>query len=320
MAPLLCCFEGNMEGKKDNRTKGLIIAAVSETIFGTSFIFIRKIVASVTVMTLLSWRNIIGFLTINLLVLMRVIKVDFKGKNLKPLLLLCSFQPISYYIFETISVKMTTASEAGMFLAATPIITMIFSALFIKDRPSGRQVLFMCITVSGGLLAAAAGGLSASGNLTGYFLLLLAMCSESAFAVTSQITDQFTSVEKTYVQTCAGTVVFTICAIVEQTAAGTLKDSAMLIFTDRTFLVCVLCLALGCNVIGFFMANYALVAIGATRRAAFGGLGTITAILGGVLILGESFSAIQIVATILILTGVYGVNFGSKARTKIHTK
>ena len=107
---------------------------------------------------------------------------------------------------------------------------------------------------------------------------------------------------------------------VEQTAAGTLKDSAMLIFTDRTFLVCVLCLALGCNVIGFFMANYALVAIGATRRAVFGGLGTITAILGGVLILGESFSAIQIVATILILTGVYGVNFGSKARTKIHTK
>ena len=68
------------------------------------------------------------------------------------------------------------------------------------------------------------------------------------------------------------------------------------------------------------MANYALVAIGATRRAVFGGLGTITAILGGVLILGESFSAIQIVATILILTGVYGVNFGSKARTKIHTK
>lgn len=303
-----------MCNEKDKFLKGIIIAAVSEFIFGMSFVFIKMVVSDVTVMTLLAWRNIIGFTTMTIVIVLGILKLNLKGKNLKPLLLLCCFQPVSYYIFETIGVKMTTASESGMFFASIPIVTMLFSAVFIRDMPNRKQVLFMFVTVSGGIIAAVTSGLDTSGNLAGYFFLLFAMFSESAFAITSQTMKNFTSTEKTYIQICAGTFVFTACAIIEQGFRGTLKESAMLIFTDRTFLICILFLGIGCNVIGFFMANYALPIIGATRRAAFGGIGTITAIIGGVCVLHESFTGIQFFATILILIGAYGVNFSGNRK------
>jgi drug/metabolite transporter (DMT)-like permease len=223
-----------------------------------------------------------------------------------------SRMPVTYYIFETAGVRITTASESGMLLACCPIITMCFAALFLRDIHTRKQACFMAVTVAGGLLAAAVGGIQTSGNGLGYLFLLIAMCCEAAYAILSQAIRSFNSAEKTFAMLLAGTVVFTALAVTEQTAAGTLTTYLLLPLHDRKFLTAVLFLSLGCNVTGFLCGNYVLPIIGATKRGACGGFGTVVAILGGVIILKESFLPLQMVATVLILAGAYGVLFSSR--------
>lgn len=298
--------------EKSRQTKGIAIAVFSEVLFGLSFIFIRLCVNEVSIFTLLSWRSLLAFGAMSVCAVLGIVKIDLRGKNLRPLLILSLFQPISYFIMETLGVRFTTASESGTLLACIPIVTMVFSTVFLKDRPTRQQVGFMLLSVAGAVIIGLLNGFSASSNVVGYLFLLCAMCSESAYAITAQKLKEFNSAEKTYAMITSGAVFFTGCALVEHTTKGTLSYYFTLPFIDLNFLVCILYLSLGCSVIAFFCANYSISIIGATRRAAFAGLATVTAIIGGVFYLGEAFSLIQGIATVLILIGAYGVNRSSR--------
>ena len=305
---------------KRNETIALFIGLFSEMLFGASFVFIKMVRDSISIFSLLAWRNIFGLIFMVFLIKAGVLKVDYRGKGLKPLLLLSLFQPVTYYIFETAGVRMTTASESGMLLACCPIITMCFAAAFLKDMPTRKQACFMVMTVAGGLLAAAVGGIRTSGNGFGYLFLLIAMCCEASYAILSQSIRSFNSAEKTFAMVSAGALVFTLLAAAEQIAVGNLKDFIFLPVHDKQFLIAVLFLSLGCNVIGFLCGNYVLPIIGATKRGACGGFGTVVAILGGVIILKESFLPLQMVATVLILAGAYGVLFSSRPEPAVEDR
>ena len=79
-------------------------------------------------------------------------------------------------------------------------------------------------------------------------------------------------------------------------------------FTDMQFLTAVLYLALGCQTVAFILHNYGISVIGANRSSSFAGITTLTSVLSGVIILGESFSVLQGIATLLILIGAYEAN------------
>ncbi len=295
----------------------LFIAVCSEIVFGLSFIFIKMCVDTISVFTLLSWRSITAFTAMTLCALLGIVKIDLRGKDLRPLFLLSLFQPVLYFIMETLGVRFTNASERGTLLSCVPIITMLFSAVFLKDRPNRRQVFFMLISVAGAVMIGTMNGFTASSSAIGYLFLLVAMCSESAYAITSQKIKNFNSAEKTYGMIISGTVVFTGCALIEHGVKGTLREYITLPFHDTGFLICILYLGIGCSVVAFFCANYAISVIGATRRAVFAGLATVTSIVGGVFYLGEPFSFLQGVATVLILIGAYGVNRGGSGQKPI---
>lgn len=286
----------------------IIFSIISEAIFGLSFIFIKSNLETVSVFTLLSWRYLVAFLGMTACVLLGFVKVDFRGKDLKKLFMLSLFQPVLYFSFETMGLSMTTASEGGTILTCLPIITMIFSAVFIKDKPTGRQIIFMLITVAGALIIGTLNGVTSSHNLLGYLFLILAMCCDSAYCITSQSLKNFTSGEKTYAMTISGAVSFWLFALIEHGSKGTVSDLVTLPFEDIGFLICALYLGLGCSLTGYFMVNYSISIIGATRRASFVGIATVMAVLGGVLYLGDHFSLLQGVATVLIIGGAYGVN------------
>ncbi len=288
---------------------------ITSTFFGLSFIFIKLVVDEIPLFSMLAWRNVIALIAMTICAFAGILKINLKGKDLRPLLVLSLFQPILYYIFEALGVKMTTASESGIIIACIPIMTMIFSIIFLKDKPTKLQALFMVLTVAGAVIVAGIGGLKTSSNLLGYFILILAVCSDSAYSITSQKLKDFTSAEKTYSMCVTGTVVFTIGALIQNGAQGTIKEFITLPFTNTGFLICVLYLAIGCNIIAYLCSNYAISLIGATRRSAFAAVSTVITVIAGVLYLHEPFSGLQAFATALILIGATGVNLAVKKET-----
>lgn len=293
--------------------KAVCACLVTSFFFGLSFIFIKMCVTEISLFSMLAWRNIIALIAMTVCILLGVLDVNLKGKDIKPLILLSFFQPILYYIFEALGVKLTTASESGIIIACIPIMTMIFSTIFLKDKPTGKQIIFMVMTVCGAIIVASIGGLKTSSNLLGYFILILAVCSDSAYSITSQKLKNFTSAEKTYAMCVSGTVVFTLCALVQNGVNGTIAEFITLPFTNSGFLICVLYLAIGCNIIAFLCSNYAISIIGATRRAAFAAVSTVITIIAGVFYLHEAFTLAQGIAAVMILVGATGVNFVGKS-------
>ena len=288
---------------------------ITSTFFGLSFIFIKLVVDEIPLFSMLAWRNVIALIAMTICAFAGILKINLKGKDLRPLLVLSLFQPILYYIFEALGVKMTTASESGIIIACIPIMTMIFSIIFLKDKPTKLQALFMVLTVAGAVIVAGIGGLKTSSNLLGYFILILAVCSDSAYSITSQKLKDFTSAEKTYSMCVTGTVVFTIGAFVQNGMQGTIKEFITLPFTNTGFLICVLYLAIGCNIIAYNTRSSVISLIGATRRSAFAAVSTVITVIAGVLYLHEPFSGLQAFATALILIGATGVNLAVKKET-----
>ena len=145
-------------------------------------------------------------------------------------------------------------------------------------------------------------------NVVGYIMLFAAVTADAAYAILSRKASEFSSFEKTYIMAAMGAAVFTAGALIEHGANGTIMEYIALPFTDMQFLTAVLYLALGCQTVAFILHNYGISVIGANRSSSFAGITTLTSVLSGVIILGESFSVLQGIATLLILIGAYEAN------------
>lgn len=256
----------------------------------------------------MSWRFVTALIVMSILWLLGIIKLSFRGKRLKTVLAMAIVQPVVYFIGESIGMKLTTASESGTIIAVVPIVTLIFSSIFLKEKPLRHQVAGIALSIAGVMCIALMKGFSASLNVVGYIMLFAAVTADAAYAILSRKASEFSSFEKTYIMAAMGAAVFTAGALIEHGANGTIMEYIALPFTDMQFLTAVLYLALGCQTVAFILHNYGISVIGANRSSSFAGITTLTSVLSGVIILGESFSVLQGIATLLILIGAYEAN------------
>lgn len=304
------CYTGHMK----NRTEimGVLCGIFSHVLFALSFLFTKETVNTYSAFTLLSWRFLFALAAMGVCVLTGIMKIDLRSKSIGPLLLIAIFQPGLYFIGETFGVKLTTASESGSLVTFLPIVTIIFCSLIIKEKPTKPQVAGIVVSVAGVLTMVLAKGLDASLNVLGYLMIILAMSSDALSVVFQRKAAEYTSTEKTFVMAVLGAVIFTGMALVENGVNGTMAAYLSAPFRDMSFLTAVLYLSVGCQVLAFLMANYAVGAIGAARCTSFAGITTVVAVLAGVLLLHEKFSFIQGVGTALVLAGVYIANYTIK--------
>jgi len=300
--------------KKSVVLHGVMCAVACQVLFGFSFLFTKKVTLSVSPMVLLSWRFIVAFLLFTACAAAGVVKLDFKGKSLVPLVCVAVFQPTLYFIGETFGIKLTTASESGTIIACIPIAVLISSAVFLKEPPTKRQIAGVSIAAAGILVIVLTKGMEATFNPLGYAMLMLAVLSHSLYSVFSQKACRFTSVEKTYVMVAFGAVIFTAAALFESLMTGTTAYYLMLPFKDTDFLVSVIYLGLGCSVAAFVFYNAAISSIGTNRTASFIGISTVVTVIAGIVLLKEEFSMLQRAGTALVIIGVYIANSAALKR------
>ena len=291
-----------------NEMLGMLSTLAASLLFGFSFLFTKGAVDRVSAFTLLSWRFVTALIVMSILALCGVMKLNFKGKRFGTVLAMAVFQPIVYFIGESVGMKLTTASESGTIIAVIPIFVLIFSAVVLKEKPTRLQVIGIVLSIAGVICIALVKGFTASLNPLGYAMLFVAVIGDVGYAIAARKAEEFSSFEKTYIMAVVGAVVFTLCALVEHIKGGTLTEYITLPFNDSQFLIAVLYLALGCQVAAFMMHTYGISQIGANRTSSFSGITTLTSVISGVLILGDPFSLLQGIATALILIGTTMAN------------
>lgn len=294
--------------KKNSSTFGAFCVIMCESIFGGSYLFTKSTTNSVSAFTLLGWRFFVAFLLLTALVLIGVIKVDFKGKKIGSLLAIAFFHPVLYFTCETFGISMTSASESSTIIAAVPITTMIISALILKEKPTRIQVVGIAVTIVGVVVTVLTNGMQVSFSALGYVILICAITSFSLFSAFSRKTTQFTEMEKTFVMVCSGALVFGAAALIDNAQSGTVVWMLTLPLRDVGFLVSILYMGTLSSVLAFLLYNKGLALIGTTRASSFVGISTVVAVILGVLILGEPISIPKAVGAVLVLAGVYIAN------------
>ena len=293
---------------------GCLCACGCEALFGLSYAFTKQATDAASPLALLGWRFLIAFAVMALLVAVRAVKVDLKGKPMRPLLLVALFSPCLYFIGETVGISHTTASESGVFLACIPVASLVASTLLLRKRPTRLQVAGILVTLVGGLVTVCAVGSSSSLSPIGYGFLLLAVVSYALYTVSVDRAEGFSGMEITFVMLAAGVAVFAALAFAEGAVGGTLQELATLPFSNPAFAVAALYQGIGCSVAAFFLSNVAIARIGVNRTVSFIGVATVVSIAAGALLLGEPFTVPQAIGAAVIVAGVCTANAGAGTR------
>ena len=289
---------------------GCLCAAGAEILHGMSYAFTKQSTNAAGVFFILGWRFLIAAAVMTLCIAAGLIKVNFKGKPLMPLLRVIVLCPCVYFLGETLGISRTTSTECGIFVASIPVISLIASAVLLKNRPSALQSAGIATTLVGMVTCVAAVGMTSSLSVPGYLFLSMGVISYSLYFICVEKASAYTSAELAYAMQISGAVLFTALALLEALHDGNVGTLVALPFRDRAFLTAVLYLGIGCSVFAFWLSNAAIEKLGVNRAASFIGVATLVSVLTGTLMLREPLTPVQTVGAVLIVLGVYMANAG----------
>ncbi len=287
-------------------------------IFGFSFLFTKEALSGIEPFHLLGFRFGTAALVLTLLRLTKVIKVNYEGKELYKLVAISLAQPVIYFIFEVYGIKMTSSSESGMMIALIPVVVTIFAAIFLKEYPRKSQIGFIGLSVVGAIFIVVMKSNDISTNALGTLVLLMAVLCASVFNILSRkYSVDFKPVEITFAMMWIGAISFNSIAVIQHIINGNI-GSYFIPLSNIKVITSVLYLGVLSSVVAFFLVNYTLSKLEASRSAVFANLSSVTSIVAGVLIRHEPFYWYQLVGAIMILTGVWGTNyFGNKSQNNL---
>ncbi len=102
---------------------------------GFHFLFTKEALSEIDPFHLLGFRFGIAAMLLLILKMAKVIKVNYKGKDIRKLIAIALTQPVAYFIFEVFGIKLTNSSEAGMMIALIPVVVTILAVIFLKEFP-----------------------------------------------------------------------------------------------------------------------------------------------------------------------------------------
>ena len=278
------------------------------SIFGLTFMFTKVLLEDVSPMGIIAYRFTLAIVTMELLRRFGVISIKIKNKPIRLLLIIALFQPIFYFLFETIGIQFVSSSEAGMMIALIPIVVAVLSPFFGNERPTLFQVAFISLSVSGVLfINLMKSSIGEDVSLLGITLIFLAVVSAALFNMFSRrAREVFQPADITYVMMATGATVFNGIYLVQLTLEGNLMGYVSILSPSSIFPL--LYLGIMASVGGFFLVNTSLSKLPAHVSSVYANIATIVAVIAGAVVLSEAILWFHWVGAGMIVTGVYGTN------------
>ncbi|MCI8646898.1 MAG: DMT family transporter [Firmicutes bacterium] len=296
---------------KTNQIKAYSAAIFFSVLVGFSFLGIKTCVPVANSLQILVHRYNFAFLALAILIVFRIAKLGLRGKPKKNLILTAGFY-IGFMILQVVGLYFSTSIEGSIIFAIVPIFAQIIAAVFLGERATFRQNLFVCLTVVSLILMILAGSSDISFHLSGIIFLVLSSISMAASNVFMRyVRSQYRPVEISAAIIVGGCIVFNLAFLVYGLSTGKM-NTYFEPYQHREFIIAVAYLGIGCILISAQMMSYLLSKMAAVKATIFGNVSTAISIVAGALVLGEPLHWYHIVCTVLIITGVVGLSFSGQ--------
>lgn len=236
--------------------------------------------------------------------------------NLKWLFSLSLMQPVLYFCFETYGLQHTSATKTSLIIATIPIVVLILSSLFLKEKLRLLNIAGILLSLAGVSILVLSGAApeSSSSNISSVFGDLLisgAVLSASIYTIlTRKLGTMFSSTQITGMQIIMGAIILFPAFLIDARSMqwdqiSTQGISALLVLTVFATIGAFLCF------------NYALTRIPAARAAVFlNGIPLVT-ILGAWFLLGETLTSSQMFGGVIVLFAVVLANHTPRRETPL---
>ena len=280
-----------------------VLVVIAATMWGMSYFGTKVALESLEPMQILTLRWTISTAVFFLLAVLKIIKVNFKGKPIKILLIVGAIQPCLYSVFETMGINFTTTSESSIFIATIPIFVLILGSIIFKVRPTKRTVLAVVIAFIGvATCIVFAPGFSVGGKGLGYIMLIGAVLSGAVYShVSNRAAKNFNTIELTFGIATMGGIFFNIINF----SMGYGFSTYTACIGDMKLTVAILFLGICCSAICYIVYNFALAKLpAAIATNIMANLNTVVGVLSGILFAGDDFGWYIIIGLALTLCGI----------------
>ena len=269
-------------------------------LFGLSFVATKYALQSIPPFTLVFLRFFIALLLLEMIYL--------PSRGAKPgrregwrVFLISLIVPGLYFLAETYGLKLSSATSISLLIGTIPIFASFFGFLILKERIGmgrGAGILISVFGVGIILTASAAGPsdwqIVQIGNLLG---VGAAACAGLYAALGRHLLSRLSPLTLTTYQALSATILFL-------PLAGWEAFNHPWSGFSPSALLAVAYLGLFCSVLAFFLWNYGISRLEASRASVFNNLAPVFTVFGANFLLGERIHPGQIIGGVLVICGV----------------
>ncbi|MCP4671628.1 MAG: DMT family transporter [Desulfobacula sp.] len=225
---------------------------------------------------------------------------SYQQGDWKILLPMVLFQPCLYFLFESNALTFTTSSQAGIISACLPLMVAVAAWFFLAESINNKTIIGLVLSITGVILLTIfqSSQMDAPNPALGNLLEVGAMLSACAnLILIKKLSSNYDTWSLTGMQVVAGTLFFLpgIKYIIEADPS---------IWTMQLILI-LLYLGIFVSFFAFALCNWGVSKIEVSKASIFINLIPVTAILLGWLILKETLNPKQMLATVIIISGVF---------------
>ena len=287
-----------------NLSAPVIALVVAMLLWGSSFIALKYAFAFYHPMQVIFLRMASASVCF-LLVLPKLLKVNYQKGDWKLMLLMSACEPCLYFVLEAEALQHTSASQAGMIVAMAPLMVAVVAYLFIGERINRQTLIGFVLAIVGAIWLSLSGEQSqhAPNPLLGNALELTAMVCAAFYSVAlKHLSARYSAVFLTALQAFVGALFFLPLAMqTEIPAQLNMHGMAAILYLG-------VCVTLG----AYLAYNYAITRLPVSQAAAYINLIPVFTLLFAYLLLDDVLNSEQLLASGLIMLGLIYSQWRSK--------
>jgi len=277
-----------------------IALTVMALLFGLSFVATKYALESIPPFTLIFLRFSIASILLGTLYFRRSSTQLNPGDRWR-IFFTSLIVPGLYFLAETYGLKFSSATSISLLISTIPIFAAIFAYFLLGEKLGIWRGVGILLSIFGvGIILSAGGEKLLAGKMiqAGNFLGLgAAICAGLYMAMGRDLLARYPPVTITTYQAFFAVILFLPLAGMEQLTHRWEEINPLT-------LVAVAYLALFCSVLAFFLWNYGISRLEASKAAVFTNLVPVFTVLGAILFLGEKIYFEKILGGTLVIAGV----------------
>ena len=285
----------------NNKSKAIVALLLNSSIIGFSYLIVKNALFYSTPILILTDRLVLAFVFLQILKFVGLLKIEKIEKHSKRKIFIISlFYPICFFLFQNFGIKRISTSETAIIYGLIPVITLFFSALFLKQKATTFQNLGVLFSVCGISYISFASFQSVSGDFLGYVFVTLSVISSGIYYVfIKKYLSDIPTVTITYYLISFAMPIMILFGLINDKDFWKIER-----FSDYNYLLLLSYLGVLSTFVTSSLTNFGIKKLSPTHVSIFTNLSPVFGVLAGVIFLKEKLTQDIIVGGVLIFSGV----------------